>query len=220
VRYATAPEALRSGGAPPDLVVLPGSKDTLADLRWLHASGWAAALEAHVERGGRLAGICGGYQMLGERVEDPDGVEGGGAVAGLGCLPVSTRLDAAKITRQVRARLVADSPPFPAYEIHLGRTRARVAVASRALVEEGNGLREDGAVSADGRVWGTYLHGLFDAASVRAALLAEIGGAGRAGAAGPDYRALRESEYRRVAAIVAAHMDVAALIRLVEGTRS
>jgi len=222
VRYAQHPEALDGPGRPPDLVVLPGSKDTLADLRWLDATGWIGALRTHVARGGRLAGICGGYQMLGERVEDPAGLEGGGMVTGLGCLPAVTVLEPGKVTRQVTARLTADGAPFPAYEIHLGRTRVAPGVLPRAVVEDGVALRPDGAVSADGRVWGTYLHGLFDAWHVRAALLGELANGPcaeppRSGSAEPDYRALRDREYTRLAATVAAHVDVAALARLIEG---
>jgi adenosylcobyric acid synthase len=222
VRYTARPEALDGPGPPPDLVVLPGSKDTLGDLRWLGATGWIAALRSHVARGGRLAGICGGYQMLGERVEDPAGLEGGGTVAGLGCLPAVTVLEPGKVTRQVNARLAADGVPFPAYEIHLGRTRVAREFPPRAVVEDGAALRPDGAVAGDGRVWGTYLHGFFDAGHVRAALLAELGDGPptdpvRTAPAELDYRALREREYARLAATVAAHVDVAALTRLIEG---
>src|SRR5262249_7903995 len=154
VRYARDPEALDDSGRLPDLVILPGSKDTLADLHWLDATGWAAMLRAHVARSGRLAGICGGYQMLGERGEDPAGREGGGTASGLGCLPAVTILEAGKVTRQVEARLAAGGRPFQAYEIHLGRTRVAPEVLPRALIADGVALRPDGAVSADGRVWG------------------------------------------------------------------
>lgn len=215
VEYAAGPDALRLRGRAPDLVILPGSKATLADLRWLRATGWAGALRIHVVRGGRMAGICGGFQLLGERVEDPAGAEGGGAEAGLGWLPVETVLAPRKVTRRVRARLAPDGPSFEAYEIHLGRTRTRPGVVPRALVEEGSGLRPDGAVSADGRLWGTYLHGFFDSADVRAVLLAEMGRP--AALRGVDYRAVREAQYARLARIVSAHVDVRALLRLAEG---
>jgi adenosylcobyric acid synthase len=221
VRYAREPEAIDGSRRPPDLVILPGSKDTLADLRWLDASGWVAMLRAHVARGGRLAGICGGYQMLGERVEDPAGLEGGGTAAGLGCLPAVTILEAGKVTRQVEAQLAAGGPAFHAYEIHLGRTRVGPGLRPRALIVDGAVLRPDGAVSGDGRVWGTYLHGLFDSAHVRAALRAELGETAPAvldaEPAGTDYRELREREYTRLAAAVRAHVDHGALARLIEG---
>ncbi len=215
LRYARRPEEL-AGAA---LVLLPGSKDTLADLRWLQASGLTDALRAHVARGGRLGGICGGFQMLGRAVEDPEGLEGGGRAEGLGCLPVSTVLERGKITRRVSARLAGSACAFEAYEIHLGRTQAAEPVAPLAMVEEDDGgVRPDGAVSADGRVWGTYLHGLFDAGHVRAALLGGLGPVPASASGTPgdgDYRALREREYARLAAHVRAHVDLADLLALV-----
>jgi adenosylcobyric acid synthase len=231
VRYARRPEELADAA----LVILPGSKDTLADLRWLHASGFADALRAHRAAGGHLAGICGGFQMLGQHVDDPDGLEGGGRAIGLGCLPVTTVLAPGKVTRRVRARLAPDGVPFEAYEIHVGRTRTDGPLAPLALVEEGGGQRADGAVSADGRVWGTYLHGLFDAPAVRTALCgslrvppdaasSEYSGSGAPGGGVPaprrpaaptsaarDYRALREEAYARLAAQVRQSVDLSAL---------
>jgi adenosylcobyric acid synthase len=209
VRYARRPAELDDAA----LVVLPGTKDTLADLRWLHASGFAEALRAHVARGGRLAGICGGFQMLGRAVADPAGFEGGGRVAGLGCLPVTTVLERPKVTRRVRARLAGGATGFPAYEIHMGRTRAAGGPARPfAWVEDGAGrVRPDGARTRSGRVWGTYLHGLFDAAEVRRAL---VPGAASAPGGGESYRALRERAYARLAAVVRDHVDVAALRKL------
>jgi len=212
LRYARRPEEL--GGAA--LVVLPGSKDTLADLAWLEASGFATALRRHVEAGGRLGGICGGFQMLGRTVADPDGLEGGGTAKGLGCLPVTTVLAPGKVTRRVRARLAGSAEAFEAYEIHLGRTCADAShapVAPLATVDDADGARPEGAVTADGRVWGTYLHGLFDSAVVRRALLPA--GTGASDGATVGYHVLREREYERLAAHVRAHVDLAAILRLV-----
>jgi adenosylcobyric acid synthase len=214
LRYVRRPEEL--GGAA--LVILPGSKDTLADLAWLEASGFAAALYRHLEAGGRLGGICGGFQMLGRTVADPDGLEGGGIASGLGCLPVTTVLAPGKVTRRVQARLAGWAETFEAYEIHLGRTCADASGAPLAplmIVNDGGGARPDGAVTADGRVWGTYLHGLFDSAAVRRVLLPA--GTGAPGGAAVDYRVLREREYERLAAHVRAHVDLAAILRLVPG---
>jgi adenosylcobyric acid synthase len=211
VRYVRRPEEL-AGAA---LVLIPGSKDTLADLRWLRAGGLAEALRDHVAAGGRLGGICGGFQILGRDVEDPEGVEGGGRAEGLGCLAVSTVLGRRKLTRRVRARLAGLAEPFEAYELHLGRTvPVEDGVSAFAVVDDADGPRPDGAVSGGGRVWGTYLHGLFDSAAVRRALLAGLDG-DTVGAAGtPDYRALREGEYSRLAAHVRQHVDWPALLHL------
>ncbi len=203
LRYARRPEELRGAA----LAILPGSKDTLADLRWLHASGFAEALRAHAAEGGRLAGICGGFQMLGRAVTDPAGLEGGGSAEGLGCLPVTTVLGRPKVTRRVRARLAGGGAPFEAYELHMGRTRAEGALAPFALVETRDGPRPDGLVSADGRVWGTYLHGLFDAPAVRQTVLA-LARDGAGAASSTDFRSLREREYSRLATLVRDHVDV------------
>jgi adenosylcobyric acid synthase len=226
VAYVDRPAAL----GPADAAILPGSKDTLADLGWLAATGWLDALRAHHARGGTVGGICGGFQMLGLTVADPHGLEGGGRAAGLGLLPVETVLERDKVTRRVHARLAGGGEPFEAYEIHLGRTSAaadrrgaaragREPVAPLALVADGSRWRPEGARSADGRAWGTYLHGLLDAGHVRRALL----GPGRAGPplrGGPpsaetdDFRTLRERQYDRLAAALEAHVDLAALERL------
>lgn len=209
LRYAGRPAEL-AGAA---LVVLPGSKDMLADLRWLEASGFAEALRRHVARGGRLGGICGGFQMLGRAVEDPRGLEGGGRAEGLGCLPLTTVLVPGKVTRRVHARLAESGEGFEAYEIHVGRTRAGAGLSPFALVEAEGGVRPDGGVSPDRRVWGTYLHGLFDSGAVRRAVLA---GLSPVEATVPcDYRALREREYGRLAAHVREHVDLPALLGLV-----
>jgi adenosylcobyric acid synthase len=211
LRYVSRPEEL--GGAA--LVILPGSKDTLADLAWLHASGVAAALSAHLARGGQLGGVCGGFQMLGHVVEDPEGLERGGRVPGLGWLPVRTVLAPRKITRRVRARLGRNGALFDAYEIHLGRTETLERVAPFAWIDAPDGTRPDGAVSADGRVWGTYLHGLFDAPRIRAVLVGGLHPAAAAETPTESYRDLRERGYARLAAALVEHVDLAAIRALV-----
>ena len=171
LRFAASPEDL--AGA--DVVILPGSKNSLEDLDYLVASGFPAALESHVERGGELVGICGGYQMLGQDIADPKGLERGGTSRGLGFLDVRTELDAPKICRQVQATsLLHDvelGAPVRGYEIHMGRT-SRGAVQpcfyiAASEVLEGNGMSEEGAASENDRVWGTSIHGLFDQAGFR-----------------------------------------------------
>jgi adenosylcobyric acid synthase len=199
--YAEEPAAL-AGAA---LVVLPGSKDTIADLRALKARGFAAALAEHRARGGLVLGVCGGYQMLGRAVADPNRVESGGEEAGLGLLPVATTLGREKITRRVRARWRPDGPGFEGYEIHVGVTVAD-GPARPLLDVEGH---PEGCASADGRVWGTHLHGLFESGPARRHVLDWARGAPAvAGApAPPDHRALREAAYDRLADALADALD-------------
>ncbi|HWU64496.1 MAG TPA: cobyric acid synthase [Ensifer sp.] len=159
---------------PPDagLVVLPGSKSTIGDLRALRANGWDRDLEAHRRRGGRVIGICGGYQMLGTRITDPLGLEGEEReIAGLGLLDVETEMAPEKTVRNSSARSLEYDAPLTGYEIHLGVTRG--ADCARPSVAIDN--RADGAISADRRVMGTYLHGLFGSDAYRRALLASFG---------------------------------------------
>lgn len=151
-----------------DLVILPGSKATIADLGFLRAQGWDIDLAAHVRRGGQVLGLCGGYQMLGRSISDPDGIEGpAGSVAGLGLLDVQTVLSGDKIVRPVTARHVASGEAVAGYEIHLGRTQG-ADCARPVLSLEG---RPEGATSADGRITGCYVHGLFGSDGFRRAFL-------------------------------------------------
>ncbi len=162
-----------------DLVILPGTKATRADLAFLHAQGWDVDIAAHVRRGGRVLGLCGGYQMLGRWIEDAEGMEGPtGRDPGLGLLDVTTRLVADKTVRPVNGTLSGlwtrdgSRPAFDGYEIHLGLTTG--PDCKRPLLHLENGS-DDGAISADGRIAGTYVHGLFGKAPVRQALLSPYG---------------------------------------------
>ena len=155
------------------LVVLPGSKATLADLAAYRAEGWDIDIRAHWRRGGRVLGICGGYQILGKRVADPKGVEGPpGEAEGLGLLDVETVMGEEKTLEMVSGESVADGAPFEGYEMHMGATEG--ADRTRPLLRLSDG-RPEGAVSADGRVCGAYVHGLFANDAQRAALLARLG---------------------------------------------
>lgn len=175
----------------PDLVVLPGSKTTLADLEWTRESGIGARIRALVDAGVPILGICGGFQMLGTILRDPDGVEGPARVVrGLGLLPVSTTFRSAKRTVLVRGRLANGGTLVPArdlelagYELHAGDSRADGAAPFATLVRPNGRRVRDGAVSADGRVIGTYLHGLFENEPLREAMLATL--ARRRGSAPP-----------------------------------
>jgi len=145
------------------LIIIPGTKATIADLAFLRRQGWDIDITAHVRRGGRVLGICGGYQMLGRNIADPQGVEGPPeTVAGLGLLPVDTVLGADKVLRDVSGTSNSDGAPFTGYEIHVGITSGDAA----PLLRMADG-RSEGAVSADGRIAGCYIHGLFARAEQR-----------------------------------------------------
>ncbi len=138
------------------LVILPGSKATIADLASLRDAGWDIDLQAHVRRGGHVLGICGGYQMLGRKVADFDGIEGPpSSVEGLGLLEIETALEGDKVLVETAGETVDGKVPFKGYEIHIGRTTG----ATRPLLRLGTG-KPDGMVSESGRIAGCYIHGL------------------------------------------------------------
>jgi adenosylcobyric acid synthase len=154
------------------LVIIPGSKSTIADLQALREAGWDVDLAAHVRRGGHVLGICGGYQMLGKMIHDPDGLEGAtGSAAGLGLLDVETTLKPAKTLERTNAKHLDSGEAISAYEIHLGETRG--PDCERPFAETPRG--RDGARSINGRVEGTYLHGCFTSDPFRAAYLRALG---------------------------------------------
>jgi adenosylcobyric acid synthase len=160
-----------------ELIFLPGSKSTIGDLEGIRREGWDIDIKAHVRAGGLLVGICGGYQMLGRSISDPDGIEGTpGMHLGLGLLDVETVLTPDKRVRPVSATEIGSGLPVTGYEIHLGRTTGS-GTARPWLRIEGD---PDGAVSADGRVMGSYVHGLFQGDAFRRAFLARLGAAGDA----------------------------------------
>jgi adenosylcobyric acid synthase len=188
-----------------DLVILPGSKSTRADLEFIRAEGWDIDLAAHRRRGGRVLGICGGYQMLGQQVHDPDGIEGPpGGTRGLGLLEVETTMGGDKRLARVRAVDAATGQPFRGYEIHIGRTDGPARARPFARVAG----RAEGAVSADGRVMGSYLHGMFADDGFRRAWLRWLG----ADSAGMAYEAGIEETLDALADHVEAHLDVDGLV--------
>lgn len=154
------------------LVIIPGSKNTIADLQFLKQQGWDVDIRAHARRGGHVLGICGGYQMLGRHIHDRQGLEGApGSVEGLGLLNVETELHPEKTLARVTARHVATGETMKGYEIHLGRTDGPDCAAAFARVDG----RAEGAQSGDGRIMGTYLHGTFSADRFRSAFLSGLG---------------------------------------------
>ena len=155
-----------------DLVIVPGSKSTRGDLAYLRAQGWDVDLAAHHRRGGRVLGICGGYQMLGQMISDPDGIEGTlGDSAGLGLLDVVTQMTGDKRLTSVHAVHVDTELPFEGYEIHIGRTVGPDNARPFAHVDG----QPEGAQSSDGRVMGSYLHGMFSNDAWRGAFLNSLG---------------------------------------------
>jgi adenosylcobyric acid synthase len=217
VRYVDRPEELRGA----DLVILPGSKSTAADLAWLRASGVAHEVAARAARGEPILGVCGGFQMLGRTLRDPEGVESGEAeVPGLGLLPVVTRFRSQKTTARVRARVLAPllggDGEARGYEIHMGEVeRLEGSPALRLASRNGAACDlEDGAVSADGAVVGTLVHGLLEDDAVRARLLAAL--RARRGLEAPEAPPIptREAEYDRLADALGAHLDWDSLCRL------
>ena len=189
-----------------DLVLLPGSKATLADLVFIRAQGWDIDIAAHVRRGGAVLGICGGYQMLGKTVSDPEGIEGPPAEArGLGLLDISTTLIAAKTLVEVSGREWLSDLPVAGYEMHVGVTTG--PDTARPMLNLATGM--DGAIAADGRVSGCYVHGLFSSDAFRAAYLQRIRPGSRAALA---YEAGIDATLDALADHLEAHLDLAAMI--------
>jgi adenosylcobyric acid synthase len=186
------------------LIIVPGSKSTIADLVRFRENGWDRDLLEHRRRGGHVVGICGGYQMLGRRVCDPQGIEGAPAEAeGLGLLDVETVLAPEKTVRNIIARSAHYDVPLSGYEIHLGRTRGPDCLRPAAIID---GVA-DGATSPDGKVFGTYLHGLFSAGAFRTRFLEDLGVAG----SGVDHRAALETALDDIASRLEQALDVDAI---------
>ncbi len=189
------------------LVILPGTKSTRGDLAFLRAQGWDVDLIAHHRRGGRILGICGGYQMLGRSVADPLGLEGEpGVTRGLGLLDVETVMTPDKRLTRIAARHAATAEAIEGYEIHIGATDGPDCARPFAHVEG----RPEGASSPDGRVTGSYLHGMFTSDGFRAAFLRALG----AQASGLAYGAGVDAVLDALADHLEAHLDVAGLLAL------
>ncbi|QND53533.1 cobyric acid synthase [Phyllobacterium sp. 628] len=187
------------------LVIIPGSKSTISDLMRFRENGWDKDLDLHRRRGGHIIGICGGFQMLGRIVRDPDGIEGSlTETEGLGLLDIDTVMEPEKTVRNVEAHSLQFDLPLNGYEIHLGRTTGPDCANPVARI---NGV-DDGAISGDGKVFGTYLHGLFAADKFRAALLGTMGIA----ADEFDYRAGVDAALDSIAGQLETVLDVDALL--------
>ncbi len=193
-----------------DLIILPGSKSVRADLAWLRANGWVEALQRHLRYGGKLIGVCGGFQMLGQAIHDPLGLEGNpGTSVGLQCLDVTTTLEAGKLLRRVRGVLSLENAAITGYEIHHGVTHGPALAHPAVQLAAGH----DGAISEDGRILGTYLHGLFDTPGACMALLRW---AGLSEVAAFDYPDQREQGIERLADAIERHIDMCRIDALLQ----
>ena len=191
------------------LVIIPGSKSTIADLAALRREGWDIDLHAHVRRGGQVLGLCGGYQMLGRIVHDPASLEGpAGSVEGLGLLDVETTLIPDKTLTRVSGHHVPTATPISGYEIHLGKTEGPDCARPFAMI----GNVADGAISPSGRVMGTYLHGCFGSDTFRSAFLTSIG----ATASALHFDDVIERTLDDLAAHLESHLDLDQLLALAE----
>jgi adenosylcobyric acid synthase len=201
---------VRPGEAIPgdcQLIIIPGSKSTRGDLAFLRAQGWDIDLLAHHRRGGHVLGLCGGYQMLGQTVADPEGIEGSpGETPGLSLLDVSTVMTPQKTLTRVSAVHAATKQAIDAYEIHIGTTEGKDRARPFAILDGA----PEGAVSSDGRVQGSYLHGLFASDAFRRAFLAQLG----VPAADQGYRTRVESTLDALANHIDANLDVEGIFTL------
>ncbi|OBU87616.1 cobyric acid synthase [Chromobacterium subtsugae] len=192
---------------PADLIVLPGSKSVLADLAWLRAQGWEEAIRRHLRYGGKVLGICGGLQMLGKKLHDPDGLEGEpGSGDGLGWLDMETTLAPEKRLTRMRGRLTLGDAEAAGYEIHMGVSQGPALAHPAVRFDDGS---VDGARSEDGQIFATYLHGVLDEPAACQAILRW---AGLKEPEALDYPALREANIDKLADMLEKHLDLA-LIR-------
>ena len=200
----------------PDMILLAGTKSTMADLRWLRQSGLEAELLKCHEKGVFLMGICGGFQMLGKRLCDPEQVEDGGELRGMGLLDVETVFRPEKHRAQTAgmvARLSGQLEPLSVcavrgYEIHMGETMYTETAQPFAMLTDG---RKDGCVCADGTVCGTYLHGIFDTPELTqklVQLLLEKKGISGTTVPAVDFAAKKEQEYDKLADLLREHLDM------------
>lgn len=193
-----------------DLVILPGSKHVAADLAWFKSQGWDKQLAHHLRYGGKVLGICGGFQMLGQSIADPLGVESapGTVTEGLGYLNVHTIMASQKTLRQVQGHLTWGAAPVVGYEIHMGQSEG--SDAARPFVTTHDG-RKEGAISEDGQIMGTYLHGLFDTSAATDALLSW---GGLQYGHGVDLAKIQQEGFNAIADCIEAHLDMPAILKI------
>ena len=220
VRYVSHPGQLGD----PDMVILPGTKNTMGDLAWLRQSGLESAIKQQAARGKVIFGVCGGYQMLGQSLEDPDGVEGGGRMAGLGLLAIRTVFAPQKTRTRVKGKFAPvggvlaglSGLPLEGYEIHMGVSSG--PEIPTAFLEGEGGLKEDGAQS--GNVYGSYVHGIFDSRQVVEGVLQALcrrRGIDPGSLAAVDRASYQQQQLDLLAGQVRAHLDLDLIYRVIEG---
>src|SRR4030067_1580194 len=212
-----------------DVIIIPGTKNTLADLNHLRKYEYDEEIKRHIEKGGRVIGICGGYQMLGNRIADPYGVEGGGEAEGLGYLDIETVFEKEKTLYQVTAVPLSGRQSstsridIKGYEIHMGNTSCGANASPLFLITRGNGediTVKDGAMAEGGRVWGTYIHGIFDNDKFRRWLIEEamkdkgINVTPLQNRCVLNYGDIREDGYKRLAEVVRTNLDMERIYKI------
>ena len=212
----------------PDMIILPGTKNTMEDLQWLRESGMEAAILKQASRGKVIFGVCGGYQMLGETLADPDGVEAGGSMKGMGLLPMDTVFEQEKTRTRVSGsfeKIEGDleelsEAVLEGYEIHMGVSRLKdgarplTDIRDHAATQEG---KQDGAYSKN--VYGTYVHGVFDKEEVAKAIVRALGrkkGMDTGEITGVDFREFKETQYDILAAALREHLDMKRIYEILE----
>ena len=206
VQYIAHDEAIPSA----DLIILPGSKSVIHDLDWLKSQGWEQAIKKHLRYGGKIIGICGGFQMLGNMIYDPEKIEGSAeSSTGLSLLDIETVLEKEKKLQQVSGKLTLDEASITGYEIHMGKSTGK-ALLNPAVIVDNN---TDGAISPDNQILGTYLHGLFDSKTACKSLLQW---AGLSSPVKYDYVAIREASIEQLADMMNKHLDMDAIFKLIE----
>lgn len=217
IRYVSSVSHLGN----PDLIFLPGTKNTMGDLIWLRESGLETAIKKHAAKGTPIFGICGGYQMMGSLLEDPHSVEGGGTLTGMELLPFSTTFFSEKIRRQVRGTFQAITGvlaplshiPWEGYEIHMGQSQGDV-VSPMTQCETGfvNGV-------CSGNLYGTYVHGIFDQEAVTQVFLTALlqaKGLSWQSVSAQDAKSYKESQYNKLARTMREHLDMAQIYHILE----
>ncbi|MBE7414602.1 MAG: cobyric acid synthase [Deltaproteobacteria bacterium] len=213
--FISSPREMAGAG----LVIIPGTKSTIADLMWMKSRGFGPAIREHIEKGGMIAGICGGLQMLGTAVKDPQGVESSaGEAEGFGLVDAVTVLHREKKTFEVSAvaRLMGRDYEVRGYEIHMGETIVKGGPFSRILERNGKTCyAPDGAASQDGMVWGTYVHGIFDNDVFRQAVVSALSG-GRCGSGTvASFESVRERAIDSLASIFEDSVDMERVLRII-----